>query len=69
MTIRDMSPAVLTAFTLLALGSALAAAGPQISKGRDQAKAKQPSQDSPCQNVPGHPLDLILARPSATRSR
>ncbi|MCY2992499.1 MAG: metallophosphoesterase [Planctomycetota bacterium] len=46
----------------LCAGLALGAAEGQ--RGRDQRGGQQPTQNSACNEVPAHPLDLILGRPT-----
>lgn len=46
------------------LCAAVALAGPEGKRGRDKGNKDQPSQNSTCNDVPAHPLDVILARPT-----
>lgn len=50
---------------VLSLCVALVSAAPDDKRGRAGKEAKQLSQDSSCNDVPAHPVDLILARPTA----
>lgn len=54
---------------LLLLCTAAALAAPEgkggRKGGRDKQAGKQPSQNSICNDVPAHPVDIILARPKA----
>jgi len=49
---------------LLFLCAAVATGGPEGKRGRQNRNARQPSQNSTCNDVPAHPLDLILGRPT-----
>ncbi|NUQ63037.1 MAG: metallophosphoesterase [Pirellulales bacterium] len=48
----------------LVLCAAVAVAAPEERGGRGKGGPDQPSQNSTCNDVPAHPLDLILARPT-----
>ncbi|MCX6909260.1 MAG: metallophosphoesterase family protein [Verrucomicrobia bacterium] len=42
----------------------VALAAPEGKKGRSKGNKEQPSQNSECNNVPAHPFDLVLGRPT-----
>jgi hypothetical protein len=49
---------------LLILCANVAMAASDDKRGRGKAEAKQPSQNSTCNDVPAHALDLVLGRPT-----
>jgi predicted phosphodiesterase len=48
----------------LALGLSAIATAAENGRGRDQRVPNQPTQNSPCLNVPVHPFDVVLGRPT-----
>lgn len=49
---------------LLAICASLALAAPEDKPARNRGTRKQPTQNSSCNNVPVHPLDVVLGRPT-----
>lgn len=49
---------------VLFLCAGVATGAPEGKRGRQKREGKQPSQNSTCNDVPAHPLDLILGRPT-----
>ena len=48
----------------LMLCGCVALGAPEGKRGHDKGGPKMPSQNSPCNDVPAHPLDIILGRPT-----
>ncbi len=59
MNLRVIRPAV-----WLCLLACVALAAPEGKQGRDKGNGKQPTQNSACNDVPAHPFDLVLGRPT-----
>jgi hypothetical protein len=59
-----MSMHIVRQAALLVLCVSMALGAQEVKRGREKAGAKQPSQNSTCNDVPAHPLDLVLGRPT-----
>ena len=46
------------------IGLCVVATAAEGRRGRDKGGGNQPAQDSACLNVPAHPFDVILGRPT-----
>ena len=59
-----MNVHVVRPIVLLFLCAGLTLGAAEGQRGRDQSGGQQPTQNSACNEVPAHPLDLLLGRPT-----
>ena len=61
-----MSMRLVLPVALLMLCAGVALGSPAERQRREKGGPQQPTQNSTCNDVPAHPVDLILARPTRT---